>query len=479
MTESAPLPDIGSPLPDTYRRPHFSGLAGTGMSALAEWLLRRGIGVSGSDRLFDRGLEKEKRQHFEKLGAAIHPQDGTGLQNATCLIVSTAIENTNPEIAAAKDRGLPVHHRAELLQAIAARHHTLAISGTSGKSTVTGMAFAIFEAGGLRPSLLAGANMPGITARGMLGNAWAGEGSWLVMEADESDGTLVRYHPRIGVILNIEKDHQEISELLPLFATFRDQVTGTVIFGADDPFARGLARPGDGGFDARGVEIAGRRYGLSGLEWGDWESRFLLNGIAFQVPLPGRHNVVNALAAIAAGLAAGIPLEAAAQGLKSFQGVERRHVHVADVHGITVIDDFAHNPAKVRACLDAVKSLSGGGRRVLAIFHPHGFAPMKLMGRDIMDQAAEVLSPDDRFFLPDIYYAGGTADSSLQSSDLVQYLNAVKPIGVAAGDKAQTAQTVMAEAQKGDIVVSMGARDPGLGAFAQNLVELLRKKFGS
>lgn len=447
------------------------------MSALAEWMLRRGYAISGSDRSFDRGSEASKRQHFETLGAKLFAQDGSAMEHASCLVVSTAIENSNPEVQAARTRNLPVFHRADLLQAIAAGHQTVAISGTSGKSTVTGMAFHVLEAGGLRPSLITGANLPSVAARGMLGNAWAGEGEWLVMEADESDGTLVRYHPRIGAILNIEKDHKEIAELLPLFTTFRDQVTGTVLFGGDDAMASGLMRPQDASFDGKGIALAGRHFALTQVEKRDWDSSFRLDGIDFTVPLPGRHNVANALAAIAVGLAAGVDLETAAKGLAAFQGVERRHVRVADFHGITVVDDFAHNPAKVKACLQAVKALSGGGRRVLAIFHPHGFAPMKLVGHDIMEAAASVLSETDRLFLPDIFYAGGTADTSISSADLAADLNRLKPIGVYLPKKSEVSQAIAQMAQPGDIVVSMGARDPGLGAFAQGLAQEIKARF--
>jgi UDP-N-acetylmuramate--alanine ligase len=476
-----------SELAPHLQRPHFSGIAGTGMSALAEWMLRRGYAISGSDRSFDRGQEQAKRAHFLNLGASLHPQDGSGLTSATCLVVSTAIENSNPEVKAALERHLPVVHRSDLLQAIAASLQTVAISGTSGKSTVTGMAFHVLEAGGLGPSLISGANLPSIAERGMLGNAWAGKGHWLVMEADESDGTLVRYHPRIGVVLNIEKDHKEIAELRPLFTTFRSQTTGALIYGADDAEATALfaappnpAKPMTSGiveasFDSKGITWQGRRLTLTDLRLEDWSSSFNLDGSAFHLSLPGHHNVMNALAAITVGLAAGLTLQQAADGLRAFKGVERRHIRVGEVRGITVVDDFAHNPAKVRACLTAVKNLAQKGR-VLAVFHPHGFAPMKLMGRDIMDEAAAVLGPEDRLFLPDIYYAGGTADTSISSSDLANHLNLSHPNKAIARHlptKAQVAAALVAKARPGDVLVNMGARDPGLGAFASELLKAL------
>lgn len=489
MTESAVQPEslfAAKPgLAPHLLRPHFSGIAGTGMSALAEWMSRRGYRISGSDRSFDRGQEAQKREHFLRLGVALSPQDGSQLAEATCLVVSTAIEDSNPEVKAARACGLPILHRSDILHAIATTLQTVAISGTSGKSTVTGMAFHVLEAGGLAPSLISGANLPSIAERGMLGNAWAGQGAWLVMEADESDGTLVRYHPRIGMALNIEKDHKEVAALLPLFTTFREQTTGAFIYGAEDAETQALfggasrdkteAKLQGNFFDAQGITWQGRRYALADLQLGDWSSRFTLEGIAFDLPLPGHHNVLNALAAISIGLAAGVTLEKAAEGLRAFKGVERRHIRVGEVKGITVVDDFAHNPAKVKACLTAIKALARRGR-VLAVFHPHGFAPMKLMGRDIMDAAASVLSPTDFLFLPDIYYAGGTADTSISSADLAAYLNSAhsdKPIARYWPTKAEVLAAVATEARPGDVVVNMGARDPALGAFAADLLRAL------
>ena len=448
-------------------RPHFSGLAGTGMSAVAEWMLREGYAVSGSDRSFDRGQEPAKRALFEKLGARITVQDGSGVNGASCLVVSTAIEDQNAEVKRAKELGLPIFHRSEVLKAISESRLTIAVSGTSGKSTATGMVFHILEAAGLAPSLITGANLPSVTARGALGNAWAGKGEWLVIEADESDGTLIQYHPEIGVILNIEKDHKPIAELIPLFTAFRDQTRRKVIVGLDDVEASLMRREQDVTFS-----------GNSAADWiiengvlDEWESRFSISDVGFKIPLPGAHNVQNAMAAMAVARVLEIPLAICAQGLAQFQGVERRHVRVGVVNGITVVDDFAHNPAKVAACLKSLKQDGHGKkRRVLAIFHPHGYGPMKFMGRDIMDAVAKVLDANDRLYLPEIFYAGGSADQSISSADLVAYLNAQKPIGIFLAEKAEVIRAVAKVAKPGDVVVSMGARDPALGEFARQIL---------
>jgi UDP-N-acetylmuramate--alanine ligase len=454
---------------------HFSGLAGGGMSALAQYLRFAGKQVSGSDRLFDQGNAEaiEKRAYFEGHGIRVTPQDGTGLTPAhSALVVSTAIESGSPEIARAQELGIPVLHRSELLAAVCAEKKTLAVAGTSGKSTVSGMAWHVLDAGGLGPSLVTGANLPSLQERGLLGNAFAGKGAWLVIEADESDGSLTRYAPEVALLLNIEKDHQEVSELMPLFRAFLSKSKRAVI-NQSDMRCLGLKRQGDFFFDRSSA--AGM--GVKDLELGPWSSTFALDGVRFELNVPGRHNVENALAAIAAGRMLGVSLDDCARGLRAFKGIERRFIRVGEARGVTVVDDFAHNPAKVKAALETAKTLAAsnaqGKGRVLAVFHPHGFAPMKLMGRDIMEAAASVLREDDRLWLPEIYYAGGTADKSISSADLVAHLNTLRPIGSFAGTKDAVIAAVAAEARPGDIVVSMGARDPDLGGFAKRLLEAL------
>jgi len=461
------------------------------MSALAWYLRLGGREVSGSDRSFDKGdaAVASTRAAMERAGMVITPQDGSGVTAETsALIVSTAIEGGSPEIMKARERGVPVLHRSELLAMLAGDRKTIAVAGTSGKSTVTGMIWHVLEAGGLSPSLITGANLPSLTRRGLPGNGTAGaatdpkrpgEPGWLVIEADESDGSLVRYHPEVAVLLNIEKDHQEIDALIPLFTTFRAQAKHAVINRSD---ARCLALQQD---DDVFFHHTGDVYGAAGVTvvnpvFGEWSTTFRWDGVDFVVPVPGRHNLENALAALATGRLLGISPEDCARGLAAFEGVERRYIRVGEARGVTVIDDFAHNPAKVRAALETAKGKALGlNRRVLAVFHPHGFAPMKLVGRDIMEEAAHVLGPDDVLYLPDIYYAGGTADQSISSADLVAHLNAVTShtsqggVGVHLRTKDDVIAAIAQAARPGDVVISMGARDPALGPFAAQLLAAL------
>ncbi len=457
-------------------RPFFSGIAGTGMSALAQYLAFQGAQVSGSDRSLDRGGEEDKRNYFAGIGIRLAPQDGSGLDGCSCLIVSTAIEAQNPEVQRAGALKLPVIHRSDLLAELARRRKTIAISGTSGKSTVTGMAYHVLDAGGWDPSLITGANLASLLDQGLLGNAKAGKGEWLLIEADESDGSLIKYAPELGVILNVEKDHKEVAELIPLFVRFRDQTARRVILNGDDAHCAALARSGDLLFHAGSVADGAAQ----SIGWGDWGTDFLLAGVAFHLNVPGRHNLANAMAAIAIGREVGVSLEACARGLAAYRGVERRHVHIGDAHGITVVDDFAHNPAKVKACLETIKARgTAAQRRVLAIFHPHGFAPMKLMGEDLVQSMADALDGTDRIYMPEIYYAGGTADKTISSADLIAAANAAKRetgFGRFYATKQEVIAAVAAEARPGDWVVSMGARDPALGEFAKRLFAAVRDR---
>jgi len=454
------------------------------MSALAQFLAFRGAKVRGSDRSFDRGAETGKRDYFQRIGVTLFPQDGGGLEGCSCLVVSTAIESTSPEVRKALELGIPVLHRSDLLAGLAREHKTIAVSGTSGKSTVTGMAYHVLEAGGLEPSLITGANLSSLQKEGLLGNAKAGARAepgavpWLLIEADESDGSLIKYSPEIGVILNVEKDHKEIAELIPLFERFRDQTSRRVILNGADAHCLALSRPEDVLFDPGSMADGAAR----DIRLEAWETRFTLAGVAFRLHVPGRHNLANAMAAIAIGRELGLSLEVCAQGLENYRGVERRHVRVGEISGITVVDDFAHNPAKVKACLETVKAAATHGEppgRVLAVFHPHGFAPMKLLGGDLVQGMAEALDARDRVFMPEIFYAGGTADKSISSADLVASLNGRMPIAVFEASKEEVIAAMVRESRPGDWLVTMGARDPSLGDFAQRLFEALERRFQS
>ncbi len=357
---------------------HFAGVGGSGMSALAQFHALSGGKATGSDRAFDQNQRNRIRAGLEQTGVIIFPQDGSGLEaGCTGLVVSTAVEDKVPDVRFARELGIPILHRSELLARHVAQKRTIAVSGTSGKSTVTAMIFTILHACDQDPSLLTGAALPALVADGFLGNAWAGSGDLLVIEADESDGSLVRYHPWAGVILNLGRDHKEPAELLEMFTTFRRQTTGPFVIGEAD----NLATLVQGGSHARFGLGPACDFQAQQIDLEPDRSRFVIDGVNFELPVPGLFNVLNALAAIAVGAETGLSLSQMVSPLAAFGGVARRFQSVGHANNIEVIDDFAHNPDKIAAALTTAHQRRG---RVLAFFQPHGFGPTRFLKDDLI-----------------------------------------------------------------------------------------------
>lgn len=445
-------------------RVHFTGVAGSGMSALAQLRALSGDIVTGSDRLADRDLLGPLRPRLEAAGISFFRQDGSGLEaGADRLVVSTAIEKDNPDLLRARELGLPVVHRADELCALAAGRRCLAVAGTSGKSTVTAMAFHILETAGLSPGLACGAELPSLRRRGLAGNAWLGSSDLLVIEADESDGTLTRYEPEVGVLLNLSKDHKELAELAALFGVFRDRSRRLVV-NADAP---GLSELVHGAltFGFSSGKLRGR-----GLELDASGCRFTLEGISFDLPVPGRHNAENALAAASSCRELGVVFHDAARALSSYEGIGRRFELLGQARGVEVIDDYAHNPEKVRAAIAAARLR---GKRLLAVFQLHGFAPARFLKDEFLEAFTQALGSEDLLWLPDIYYAGGTAAKDVSAADYAGELAACGKKVRHVPMREEIVAEIAAQARAGDIVLVMGARDPSLGDFAASILRSL------
>jgi UDP-N-acetylmuramate--alanine ligase len=423
---------------------HFVGAAGFGVSALAQFHVMGGGAATGSDRTFDAGGASELRAKLEKLGIKIFPQDGSALDGTyVCVVASTAIEKDNKDLERVRALGLKLLHRADALAQHVAEHKTIAVAGTSGKSTVVAMIFEILEAAGLSPSVITGGALTSLERRGYVGNAFRGKSDLLVVESDESDGTLVRYRPWLGVYLNVSKDHQDLAELKRLFEEFR-------------------------GHSKEWLDASALR--AQSVELGPAGSRFSVDGQSFSLPVPGRHNVENALAAVAACRRAGVPLPGCAKGLAGFQGVSRRFERVGSSRGVEVVDDFAHNPAKVAAALAAAHLRAP---RVLAVFQLHGFSPARFMKAEFLDAFAASLAQDDVLWLPEIFYAGGTAAKDISAADYARELKARGKDVRFFADRAAIPADAAREARPGDLVLLMGARDPSLSSFARDLLAAL------
>jgi len=277
----------------------------------------------------------------------------------------------------------------------------------------------------------------------------------------------VRYAPRIGVMLNLDRDHKELSELRGIFSTFRDRSEVFLVNG-DRPDCVEIGGP------------AARTFGFTrsilplpeDLVLGTDFVSFRLGASAFRIPFPGRHTAENALAALAAASLAGADLESGSRALAAFQGVGRRHEWIGTARGVQVFDDFAHNPAKVEAGLDAARSVAGNGR-VLAVFQPHGFGPLKFLLEDFAISFAKALRPRDELWISPVYDAGGTADRSVSSEDLCRRIRELGASASCPTSREEVAFQVAREAKSGDVVYSMGARDPELPAFAKSVLDSL------
>ena len=444
---------------------HYAGLGGSGMSAIAQYQAMTGGRVSGSDRAFDNGERADLRAQFEALGIAVMPQDGSGIgADCAALVVSTAVEEQVPDFAAAKAKGVPIIHRSEMLAHFVAQARSIAVTGTSGKSTVAGMIFEILRGAGREPSVITGGDLPILQTEGLPGNAFAGSSDLLVVEADESDGSLVRYSPAVGVILNLQRDHKEMEEVAAMFATLRARTREALVVGDQenlDQFAGGAVRFGlTARADVRGEDV----------ELGAGSSRFRVEDTVFELPVPGEHNVANALAAIATAHAVGVPLAEMAAPLSHFSGIGRRFQTVGAASGIEVVDDFAHNAEKIAA---AIRTAHLRAKRVLAIYQPHGYGPTRFLRQDFVTTFARELKPEDRVWMLEVFYAGGTATRDFSAAGIVDEIKERGTHAEFAPSREWLINRIAEEATDGDLVLVMGARDPSLTVLARDILGTL------
>jgi UDP-N-acetylmuramate--alanine ligase len=329
------------------------------------------------------------------------------------------------------------------------------------------MVFEILRGTGRDPSLLTGGNLVSLQEEGYLGNAWTGSSDLLVIEADESDGSLVRYAPWVGVLLNLRLDHKPLTELADLFTAFRAQTRKRFLVGEDEAlgqFAENATMFGvEQRSDVRAENVRTQRDGSS----------FTVAGVPFTLPLPGEYNVLNAVAAVAACQAAGIPVSEMPGVLAGFRGVTRRFQVLGSVGGIEVIDDFAHNPDKIGAALRAAHTR---GERVLAVFQPHGFGPTRFLRDALIDIFAVNLRPQDRLTMPEIFYAGGTVTRDISSRDITSAVTARDRQADFVAARSNIPALLAAEARSGDVILVMGARDPSLTDFCQAILDTLRHR---
>ena len=443
-------------------RYHFSGVGGAGMSPLARLMRARAHPVQGSDRAFDAGRNGDAADALRAAGVELVPHDGRGItRGIDRFVFSTAVEAETPEMRAARGLGLTMIARPALLaELVNTGRPGVAVSGTSGKSTITGMLAWLVRESGAPAAVIGGAALVGEGGGGCL--VTGPENRAVAAEADESDGTLVGYRPALGLIHNVSRDHTELEPLRKQFATFATQC-GRLFVNARCAEASAIGR--DVGATSYGVADGadapvtpralgpGRATGL--LRWHG-------SDVALDVPQPGLHNLENAAAAALVALELGIPPGDVERLLARFPGVARRFETIGVTRaGIRVIDDFAHNAEKIRAALTTAQAAAP---RVVAAFQPHGFGPARFLRGELRELLPRLLRRDDRFCYAEIFYAGGTVTRDLSSRDLAADIG-----GAYAPDHAALVRWVADEARPGDMVLLMGARDPELPRLARQV----------
>lgn len=437
----------------------FSGIGGSGVSALASFMAEKGHEVCGSDRSFDLDKSHPAYAPLIAKGVKIVPQDGSGIDASFDLVVfSTAVEKDLPEPRRAAELKLAVQTRPEFLAGLVASHKTFAVAGTSGKSTSSGLLAFMMRELGLAPNFVGGGRVSQFKEHGGLGNSAAGDSDLLVVEACESDGSIVSYKPEFSLLLNLELDHHSVEKTALMFRTLAKNTAKKMILNADDTNLRGLAIPNVATF---GLDSASADYHAENVQAKPLSSEFFLRGVRFQVNMPGRYNVYNALACLATLSEFGVPLEKCVKPLETFRGVDRRFdVYLNNAQSF-VMDDYAHNPHKIESMMGMASQIKD---EICYIYQPHGFAPTRMMKQEYIEAFAKGLRASDRLILLPIFYVGGTVAKDISSDDLARGVTAL-------GKKASVGsrEDILAKARAGENYVVFGARDESLADFAQSI----------
>jgi len=452
-------------------RIHFIGVGGVGMSGIAEVLLNMGYQVSGSDL---RGGEATDR--LIQLGGRIFVGHATSnIEGAQVVVYSAAVPSDNPELAAARELGLPVIGRAEMLAELMRMKYGIAVGGAHGKTTTTSMIAAVLARGGLDPTIVVGGRLHALGS-----NARLGHGQFLVAEADESDGSFLRLAPAVSVITNIDREHLDhygdLDAIHQAFVYFANRVPfyGVSVLCADDPQVRKIVPritkrtlfygtlPET---EVRASEVRLKPHG----------ARFLVHAFGremgeIELQVPGRHNVLNALAAVAVGLEIGVGFGHITESLAGFRGVGRRFETRGEAGGVRLVDDYGHHPTEIRATLAAARGLGG---RVLVVFQPHRYSRTAAL----REEFGAAWGDADRVWVLDVYPAGEAPLPGVTGRTVVEAAHAAGARHLSfAASPAEAAAAVAAEARPGDVVLTLGAGD--VGKLGDDILRRLRSTTG-
>ena len=441
-----------------YRHIHFVGIGGVGMSGIAEILVNLGYAVSGSDQKRSETIER-----LERLGAKVFiGHEPANVEGAQVVVYSSAVMRENVEVAAARQRQIPVIPRAEMLAELMRLKYGIAVAGTHGKTTTTSMVGAVLAEGRLDPTIVVGGRVLSLGT-----NARLGQGEHLVAEADESDGSFLKLTPTIAIVTTVDAEHLDhygtLDAVRDAFVTFLNKVPfyGAAIVCLDQPNVQLLLPRVEKRVITYGLEssadLVARRVHLQGLT-----SRFEVvhHGLALgecTLRVPGRHNVANALAAIAVGLDVEVPFITIQKALAGFAGVQRRFQLRGNVAGVTVVDDYGHHPAEIRATLAAAKA--GFDGRVVAVFQPHRYTRTF----HLRDEFATAFNQADVVVVMDIYAAGEAPIEGVSAADLAERIRAHghRNVTYLGGERAPLLDYLCEITRPGDLVLTLGAGDVG------------------
>lgn len=449
----------------------FCGISGSGMSSLAQILKLSGHEVQGSDRNFDLYKDLENKKALEDIGIKIYPQDGSGLSSdIDFLCVSTAVEDTIPDVKIAKEKNIPIKTRPQLLSEIFHQYkYNIAIAGTSGKTTTTAMIGYILDRANKKPCMINGGLLKNYDKNKGIPNIIFNKGDICAIEADESNGSINLYNPYISVINNISADHKTLEELVELFKNLSDRTQECIIINDDYKLCHQIKHPKKTiSFSIQNPQADFYASEIQALPNG---CQYTLDNKKFTLNLIGSFNVANALAAIAVCTKLGVDKYTAAKYLQDFNGTKRRLEIIGNKKDITVIDDFAHNPDKVKASVRALRQYDG---RMIILFQPHGFGPMRSLGKEIIAEFVNNMNKDDIFVMPEIFFAGGTVTKDISSSNLIEYAHLIgKENAYFYETKENAANFIIKQAKPHDRIVIMGARDNSLTDLCKYILERL------
>ena len=449
---------------------HFVGIGGAGMSPLAKILLELGYEVSGSDREDSALIENLRR-----LGAKIMlgGQKGENVRGADAIVVSTAIPYDNPEVLAARDLGIRKMHRSDINAALVNEYKGIAVAGAHGKTTTTSMLGVALTRAGVSPTMIVGGEVPDLGT-----NAKLGESDYLVSEADESDGSFLKLHPHIAVVTNVEDDHMDhygtMENIIKAFTRFIqnvDKETGYAVLCFDNENLRRIARNID------------RRYYTYAIDHeADYRAKNIKTGgkgIAFDVVhgeeelghislnIPGRHNVLDAMACVVTALTMGVPFAKIAEGLAAFHGAKRRFQTKGRINGVWVVDDYAHHPTEIAATLKAAKETNPG--RLICAFQPHRYSRTQLLHEEF----GRAFASADLLVLTDVYAAGEKPIEGVSGETILREVRRQSGQDVVyLPDREKVAKYLREEVRDNDLVITMGAGD--IYKTSEELVDLLQ-----